>query len=106
VKLSSKLPRELEEWSAGVELDDVGRILGEAGKLVKGFGKTEIAEVAGMAEEMAVEQTRAFRFEVKRGGKSEELWVTLFMDDINSPDLAIFANPEVIARLEKRVKLD
>jgi hypothetical protein len=31
--------------------------------------------------------------------------VTLYMDDINSPDLAIFANPEVIARLEKRVKL-
>jgi hypothetical protein len=106
VKLRRKLPRHLEEWSAGVELEDIGRILGEAGKLVKGFGKTEIAEVTGVAELMPVEQTRAFRFEVKRRGKPEELWVTLYMDDINSPDLAIFANHEVIAQLEKRVKLE
>jgi hypothetical protein len=55
---------------------------------------------------MAVEQTRAFRFKVKRSGKSEELWVTRFMDDIESPDVAIFASAEVIGRLEKRVKLE
>jgi len=106
VKLSRKLPRELEEWSAGVEVDDVRKILGEVGKLVKGFGKAEIAEVVGVAEEMEVEQTRAFRFRVKRNGKAEELWVTLYMDDIDSPDLAIFASAEVVARLEKRVKLE
>ena len=34
---------------------------------------------------------RVFRFEVKRNEKAEELWVTLFVDDIDSPDLAIFA---------------
>jgi hypothetical protein len=64
------------------------------------------SSLVGVVEEMGVEQTRAFRFKVKRGGKSEELWVTLFMDDIDSPDLAIFASAEVIARLEKRVKLE
>jgi len=106
VKASSKLPRELDEWSANVDIEDVGKILGEVGKLVEGFGKAEIAEVAGVAEEMPVEQTRAFRFEAKRGGKAEQLWVTLFMDDVDSPDLAIFASAEVIAQLEKRVKLE
>ncbi len=104
VKLSRKLPRELEEWSANVDLEDVENILGQVGKLVAGFGKAELAEVVGVAEGMEVEQTRAFRFEVKRAGKAEELWVTLFMDDIDSPDLAIFASAEVIARLEERAK--
>ena len=56
--------------------------------------------------QMLVEQRRAFRFKVKRDGKAEELWVTLYMDDIDSPDLAIFASAEVVARLEKRVKLE
>jgi hypothetical protein len=30
----------------------------------------------------------------------------LFMDDIDSPDPAIFASAQVIARLEKRVRLE
>ncbi len=106
VKTSRTLPRQLEEWSTSVALDDVAKILGEVGKIVEGFGKAELAEVAAVAEEMAVDQTRAFRFKVTRDKRAEELWVTLFMDDIDSPDLAIFASPEVIARLEKRVKLE
>jgi hypothetical protein len=32
--------------------------------------------------------------------------MTLYVDDINNPDLAIFARHEVIAWLEKRVKLE
>jgi hypothetical protein len=106
VKASSKLPRGLEEWSESMDLEEVGKILGEVGKVVGGFGKAEIAEVVGVAEEMTVDQTRAFRFRVGRNGKTEELWVTLFMDDIDSPDLAIFASAEVMARLEERVKLE
>ena len=51
-----------------------------------------------MAEEMKVNQEKAFRFPIKAGGDKGEVWISVFMDDINSPDLSIFAQPKLLKR--------
>jgi hypothetical protein len=50
---------------------------------------------------MKPDQTKAFRFPVKAGGRDHEIWVVIFMDDIDAPDLAIHAGSDVIQRFEK-----
>jgi len=51
-----------------------------------------------VVEAMRPEQTRTFCFPVGSGKKSGELWVSVFMDDVDSPDLAVHADGGVISR--------
>jgi len=64
-----------------------------------GFTRTEVAEISGVVDGMKHNQTRTFRFPVSANKNASELWVAVFMDDIESPDLYIFATPEIIHRL-------
>jgi hypothetical protein len=66
-----------------------------------GFGPHEIAEVAGVVDEMKNEQTKAFRFSISVDGKKSEVWLVVFMDDIDSPDLEIHSSPELIWKLNE-----
>ena len=70
-----------------------------------GLGPPEIAEVSGVAEETRHDQTRAFRFPVTAQGHESELWVIIFMDDIDSPDLYIHGRPELIQKFAATVDL-
>jgi hypothetical protein len=105
VKNRKSIPKGLEEWSQNLDMDDVEATLRRLTKCVDaGFGKTEIAEVTAIVEEMEPEQTRAFRFPVTAGGgKPGEVWVVIFMDDVDAPDLAIYAAVGVIKKYEKLV---
>ena len=106
VKGRAKIPKGLEEWSQNLDMGEVEPVLKKLASLVKtGFGKAEIAEVLGVAEEMAVEQTCALRFLITAARSRGELWVVIFMDDIDSPDLAIHAAPALIRKFEPLVPL-
>ena len=96
------IPKKLEEWSANLDLEQVGPVLEALAKAVEsGFGVQEIAEVNGVMEEMKVEQTKAFRFPVTACGASTEAWLVIFMDDVDSPDVEIHSSPELIGKLEQ-----
>ena len=87
-----------------LDLDDLEPILGRLSSLVgSGFAAREIADVMGVAEQMDVDQSRRFRFPLPGGG---DLWVELFMDDVDSPDLAVMASPEIIQSLHRGIKLE
>jgi hypothetical protein len=101
VKGKRHVPKGLEEWSANLDMDDLAPTLQKlAARVEEGFAQTEIAEVIGLAEEMKLDQTKAFRFPIKTDGINSELWIVIFMDDINSPDLYIHAHPRALQNLD------
>jgi hypothetical protein len=101
VKGKRHVPKGLEEWSANLDMDDLAPTLQKlAAAIEEGFAQTEIAEIIGVAEEMEPEQTKALRFPIKTNGAESELWVVIFMDDINSPDLYIHAGAKVVQKLD------
>jgi hypothetical protein len=48
---------------------------------------------------MAHDDTRTFRFPVSVDGAECEVWISVFMDDEDLPDLAIFGPASLIGRL-------
>jgi len=106
VKNPKSIPHGLEEWSANLDFENLEPVLKTLAACVdEGFGAQEVAEVVGVAEETRPEQTKSFRFRIKASGQAGELWVVIFMDDIDSPDLEIHADAEVIKKLEAAVDL-
>jgi len=106
VKNQKLLPKGLEEWSANLDFENLEPILKTlTGCVDGGFGAQEMAEVVGVAEETRPEQTKAFRFPITAKGQQSELWLVIFMDDIDSPDLQIHAAPEEIRKFESSVDL-
>jgi hypothetical protein len=103
VKNRKSLPKGLEEWSSNLDFESLEPVLRTlAASIEAGFGAQKIAEVLGLAEETKVDQTKVFRFPIGTGGTPGELWLVIFMDDINSPYLAIYADPEVLTKFKAR----
>jgi hypothetical protein len=48
---------------------------------------------------MELDKTVIFRFPVTAEKQGTDLWLSVFMDDTDSPDLSIFATPEIIRKL-------
>ena len=104
VKGKKSMPKGLEEWSANLDFETLEPVLKSlAGCVHDGFGSQEVAEILGVAEETKPEQTKAFRFVVNGG--MNELWVAVFMDDINSPDLYVHGHPGLIKKFAATVDL-
>lgn len=104
VKKRIPIPKDMEEWSANLDIEDLASTLKKLTRCIdQGFGSDEVAEVAGVADEMKTDQTRTFRFPVSAKGQEGELWIEVFMDDIDAPDLAVYASPPVIERLRAAV---
>jgi hypothetical protein len=100
------LPKNLEEWSVGLDIEDLKPTLEKLAQCVEeGFGTKEIAEVIGIADEMKHNQTKSFCFPIIAKERETELWLIIFMDDIDSPDLAVHANSEVIQKFSSVVIL-
>jgi HEAT repeat protein len=103
------IPKGLEEWSANLDLDQLEPALRSLSKCVSaGFGVTEIAEAVGVAENLAVQKTKTLRFPVTADGKKSDVWLVIFMDDEDSPDVRVHAEPAVIKKFsaiaEKQIR--
>jgi hypothetical protein len=95
-----KIPSRLAEWSMSLGLDEIRPPLESLSRLVQsGFGAAEVNEVVDVAEDMAHDDTRTFRFPVSVDGAECEVWISVFMDDEDLPDLAIFGPASLIGRL-------
>jgi hypothetical protein len=96
------LPKGLDEWSRNLDMDDLLPTLRKVSKCVEqGFGNKEIQEVIAVAEEIKPDQTKAFRFPITAGRDKAELWLVIFMDDIDAPDLEVHSSSAIIRKLEK-----
>ena len=98
---SDPIPKALEEWSSNVDVPELSKVLRRLSRFVEaGFGKAEIAEVRAAAYELEVDETARFKFDAKAGGKTVPVWIEVFMDDENAPDLYIFSSKDLIAKLD------
>lgn len=101
ISSKSKIPKGLEEWSSNLDMDDLRPALEKLSSCVDtGFGKKEVDEVCAVAEEMRHDQTKALKFHISAVGQKSDLVIELFMDDVDSPDLAIYSAPHVIQKLQ------
>jgi hypothetical protein len=99
-----KIPNDLNEWSLGLDMDDLESTLTKLAACIEGgFGAQEIAEVMGTVEGMNPDQTKAFRFPTVADGMDSQLWLVIFLDDIDSPDLQVHANAAVIEKFRSAV---
>jgi hypothetical protein len=104
VKNRKPIPKGLQEWSTNLEMDDLAPMLKKVARCVdEGFGNPQIAEVLGIAEEMLAEQTRRFHFPIVASRKPSALWIVIFMDDIDSPDIEVRADAQIVGKLERLV---
>ena len=102
VKSRRFLPKGLKEWSSNLDLEGLEPTLQALSKCVeRGFGAKEIAEVSAVVEEMKHDQTKAFCFEVAAHKLTQEVWLVIFMDDIDSPDLEVHAGARLIETFNK-----
>jgi hypothetical protein len=100
VKGKARPPGTLVEWSVNLDLDDLADALGVVGSTVDtGLGAQEVAEVTAIVESLRPDQTRTFKFPVSRAGRDSEVWVEVFMDDVNAPDLYVYAEADLAKRL-------
>jgi len=96
------IPKGLEEWSANLDMDDLAPTLKRLAECVEqGFGEREIAEVMGVVEQMRQDRTKAFKFSVTVAGNESDLFLVIFMDDVEAPDLGIYANQEIVQKIEE-----
>jgi len=106
VKNRASKPAGLEEWSSNLDLDKLDPMLERLAQCIDdGFGAKDIAEIAGVVDEMKVGQTRTFHFPITARGRDSGLWVMIFMGDFDSPDLYINAGPDVIRKFAATVEL-
>jgi hypothetical protein len=102
VKGRRSFPNGLAEWSANLDMEDLEPTLAALARCVEsGFGPTEIAEVVGVVEETRHDQSKMFCFPITAAGRMNEVWLSVFMDDIDSPDLGIYGSQELIQKLKE-----
>jgi hypothetical protein len=65
-----------------------------------GFGEHEIARLMAEVREMEHDEERSLDFPITWRGKPTTLLVTLFMDDIDAPDVGFLALPDLAERID------
>ncbi|MGI8908800.1 MAG: HEAT repeat domain-containing protein [Candidatus Sumerlaeaceae bacterium] len=94
------VPKKLDEWSENLDITELEPFLAGLSELVdNGFGSLEVAEVVSVVENQKLDQTRVFRFPVNVDGHDAELWISIFMDDTESPDVAVYGPADLIRSL-------
>jgi hypothetical protein len=97
VKKRTAIPKNLDEWSANLDFDELSSTMEALAECItSGIGPAEIREVVGVVEMMNVGQTKAFRFAVMTHGREDDLWLVIFLDDVDAPDLAVHADARLI----------
>jgi hypothetical protein len=95
------LEEEEHEASSNFDLDDLTPLFTAVGECVdRGFGPPQFRKLIAAAEEMDVEDTREYTFNVQHGGRRSLLRARIFMDDVDAPDVAFFAPPELAAAIQ------
>jgi hypothetical protein len=93
----------LEEWVTDFDMEDVDAFLARVSSLVEsGFGAAEVARLTKRIRRMKVESDRWFSYRVRYAGREEKLKVYVFMDDIDTPEIAFHASPALCAAIRRQ----
>ena len=94
-----------QESSTGFDLEHVRPFLKRISLLIEsGFGETQIDRVCQLAEKMEVDATEELEFPIRFGGKDTFMRITIFMDDVESPDVYFFSPPDLAAKIDAEME--
>lgn len=94
---------ELHEFSTGFDTNWVRPFLERIEPLIEsGFDSEEIEEICQFVAKLPREKEGVLEFEVWHAGKRTPLYINVFMDDIDSPDIAFFTS----AALAEQIKAE
>jgi hypothetical protein len=98
----SQQQEDYAESSGSFDVDEVQPFLDKLGRsLDAGFGPAEIEQVMSLLRQQAVGDEAELEFSVTYKGERVPLNLTLFMDDVNAPELYFFTSPALAARLDE-----
>ncbi len=95
----------MNEASANFDLENVQPFLERLKPLIEsGFSDKEILQLQKSVASMEVDEEKDFEFQIKYNGQSSALKIHVFMDDIESPDIAFFAVPELADKIDEEIQ--
>jgi hypothetical protein len=95
----------MQEASGNFDLENVQPFLKRLKPLIEfGFSDEEINQIQKSLESMEVDDEKDFEFQIKFKGQSSVLKIHVFMDDIESPDVAFFAVPELEDKIDEEMQ--
>lgn len=101
IRSNEGLPERLAEWSAALDLADLAKALRVVGRVSKVLGKSEVAEVVSVAKGMKLDETKWFRFPVPAVGREADLWLELYLDDVEAVDVVVYGDRALIEKLDQ-----
>jgi len=97
---------ELKEASTSFDLEHVAPFLDRVVKMIdSGFGPKERNVLVQMVSSMKVEEERTREFNITYHGQGTTLRIHVFMDDVDSPDIAFFTAPELAQRIQQEIEV-
>ena len=102
-RVASIDPAGLFEASAAFDVESLGRFLDGLVDLGIGFHRTFATEISAATKALDLEEAAHFRFDLDRDFSSP-LLVTVQMDDVDAPDLWVFATVNVIDLITRLIE--
>jgi hypothetical protein len=94
----------MKETSGNFDLENVRPFLERLKPFIEsGFSYEEILQIQRSMESMDVDGEKDFEFQIRFKGRSSVLKIHVFMDDIESPDIAFFAVPELADKIDEEM---
>lgn len=95
----------IEEASTNFDMEQVEPFLRAVSELVeKGFGNEEIKRLLNMIEGMEHDDEKFVEFQVVYFGEEMPLVISVFMDDIDSPDISLFTFPVLAEVIDTEIE--
>jgi hypothetical protein len=96
---------ETNGFSINLDLSDVEPVMELVCRQVEsGFSEAEASKVVALAKRLEVGEERGLDFAVTYEGKSGNLRVQMFMDDVDAPDVRFLSDiPELVSMVENAI---
>ena len=92
---------DLVESSTNFDLENVRPFLLRIAPLItSGFGDHEIDQVLGLVKSMKHDDEEEIAFTIVHRGRRSAFLIHVFMDDIDSPDIAFFGPPDLARQID------
>jgi hypothetical protein len=94
------------ETGMNLDLDDLEPFLFRVSSVFEsgGFDSEKIRSIVRSVERQRIDSEREFFLKIFYSGICEPLRITVFMDDVDAPDVSFFGSPDVIRRIEAEIR--
>lgn len=95
---------DLKESSMNFDMKNLRPFLVRLSHIVQaGFSESEIETVMSSANNMKVNQQNDFTFDIKYNEKRTKLKISIFLDDIDAPDVYFYSCPELATTINNEM---